>query len=119
LRLSQSLENPVLRIIFVVAVIAVSDFIGLGLYSLLLGREVLSSLWIVFVVEGFVMMLLGVLGTTTLPTRGTIGFPWSASVRAGMEEIRRDRARQVNFWLQVAVIGFILFILGLLLALLS
>jgi len=76
-------------------------------------------LWIVFVVEGFVFVLLGVLGTTTLPQMGTIGFPWSKSVRAAEEEIRRDRPRQVDFWFQVAVIGFILFILGLLLASLS
>lgn len=62
------------------------------------------------------MMLFGVLGTTTLPHRGTIGFPWSQSVRAGIEEIRRDRPKQLDFWIQVGVIGFILFILGLLLA---
>jgi len=116
MRSLRGLRKNALRILLVVAVIAVSNFIGMGLYSLITGREVLSSLWIIFVVEGFVMMLLGVLGTTTLPQRGTIGFPWSESVRAAAEEIRRDRPKQVNFWLQFAIIGFILFILGLVLA---
>jgi len=119
MRLLRGLRKNVLRILLAVAVIAVLNFIGFGLYSLMVGREMLASLWIVFVVEGFVIMLLGVLGTTTRPTMGTIGFPWSESVRAGIEEIRRDRPRQVNFWVQVAIIGFILFILGLLIASLS
>jgi len=116
MRLFRGFRKNALRILLVVAVITVLNFIGLGLYSLITGREVLSSLWVVFILEGFVMMLLGVLGTTTLPQRGTIGFPWSESVRAAIKEIERDRPKQVNFWLQVAIIGFLLFILGLLIA---
>ena len=111
----QGLKKAALRILLVVAVIAVANFIGLGLYGLFVNRDMLPSLWVLFVAEGFGMMFLGVLGTSPLPTKGTIGFPYSASVRAGMEEIRRDRSKQVDFWLQFAMVGFILFILGLLL----
>jgi len=113
--LSKSLMKIALRIIIVAVAILISDFIGLGLYSLLTSREALSNLWLVLVIEGGAMMLFGVLGTTTLPQRGTIGFPWSQSVRAASQEIRRDRPKQVDFWIQFGIVGFILFIIGLLL----
>ena len=105
----------IFKIAFFTIAVLILDLIGLGFFGLLTSEDMLSRLWIVLVTEGFIMMMLGLLGTTTLPQMRTIGVPWSQSVRTVNREIRKDRKRQVKFWISVAVTGFVLFILGLLL----
>lgn len=111
-----------LQILLGVAVIAALNFIGLELYGFLARREMLSNLWIVFFLEGFVMMLLGVLGIDVyniLVSRiGWLGYI-VVGAHTAEEEIKKDRPRQVSPWIQLIIIGLTLFILGNLLALVS
>lgn len=118
----RGLKKISLQILLGVIVIAALNFIGLKLYSLMTGREVLSRLWIVLVVEGIIIMVLGVLGATPAlpPPSGTVGgYPWQVPVNDAIEEIQKNPSRQVNFWIGLAIIGFILFISGLLLGTMS
>ena len=103
-----------LKIIIVVGCIVVLDVVVLGLYGLLTGINAVGMLWFVLVVESVILMLLGVAGTTVLPQKGVIGVPWSKSVRAATEEIRRDRQKQVEFWVAVEIIGWMLFFIAIL-----
>lgn len=117
MRLLRGLKKTFLRILLVVAIIAVLNFIGLDLYGFLTRREMLSSLWIAFILEGFVMMLLGILGVDTedvlLSRIGWLGYV-VVGARTVHEEIMKDRPRKVNSWIQLIIIGVILMILGLL-----
>lgn len=112
----KGVARATLIIVILVIAILVLDVAGLSLYDALTGAKTFSSLWVVLVIEGVVMMFLGFLGTTVIPQAGTIGFPWSKSVRAAIREIREDRQRQVEFWVFVGIIGLILFMLGLLIS---
>lgn len=113
----KGVAKATLKIAILVTVILILDVISLNLYDTLTGAKTFSSLWLILVVEEVVMIFFGFMGTTTIPHAGTIGrFPWSQSVRAATREIRDDRQRQVEFWLFVGIIGFILFMLGLLIA---
>lgn len=116
LSILKGVAKAILKIVTLVIVVLILDVVGLSLYDVLTGAKTFSSLWFILVVEGVVMMFLGFWGTTVIPQAGTIGFPWSKSVRAAIREIREDRQRQVEFWLFVGIVGFILFILGLLIS---
>ncbi len=111
----KTLARVAFRIAVVATVIVLADFFGLAFYGLLTKREMLSNLSFLLLAEGGVMMFFGVLGTTVLPQRGTIGVPWCQSVHAVSEEIRRDRSRQVDFWICFGIVGFVLFLAGIIL----
>ena len=111
---SRAIGGVILKMGIVAAAVLVIDLVGLAVYGSLVGKNPFSSLWLFLVLEGGVMMFFGLAGTTVVPQARTIGVPWSKSIRAASEEIRRDRAKQVEFWVAVGVVGFILFVLGLL-----
>ena len=104
----------ILKMAIVAAAVLVIDVIGLVIYGSLVGKNMFSSLWFLLVLEGAVMMFFGLMGTTVVPQARTIGVPWSGSIRAAVEEIRRDRVKQVEFWVAVGIVGIILCFLGLL-----
>jgi len=116
MRSFRGLKKTFLRILLVVAVIAVLNFIGLRLYSLMTGYEVLPSA--VFIVEGFVIVILGVLSIDTedilLSRAGWLGYV-TVGVRNVQKEFMKKRPRQLSTWLQLIIIGLILLITGLLL----
>jgi len=68
---------------------------------------------LILIVEAFILLFLGIAGTTILPQARVIGVPWSKSVRTASEEIRKERQRQVSFWVLVGIVDFILFIIAL------
>lgn len=123
MRWLQVLVKDVLRILLAVAVIAALNFIGLEVYSLLTGREALANLWTVFFLEGLIMLILGVFGA--LPSedivetqQGTIAAAFFGAEQT-LEDMKIKHHRKLNAWIQVAIIGLILFITGLLLFSLS
>ena len=119
MRWLQVLIKNVQRILLAVAIIAALNFIGLELYSLLTGREALANLWTVFFLEGLAMLILGVFGA--LPAeeivetqQGTIAVALLGAEQT-LEELKRKHHRKLNAWIQLAIIGLILLITGLLL----
>lgn len=96
-----------------VGLILILDVMGLGLYGFFRGINAFGMLRFILILESVVLMFLGVMGTTVLPQARVIGVPWSKSVRAATEEIRKDRQRQVQFWIQVGIAGLILFFIAL------
>lgn len=120
MRLFRGLMKTFLRILLVVAVIAVLNFIGLSLYHFMTGLEILPSF--LFVAEGITMITLGLLGIDTedilLANIGWLGYV-VVGARTAHEEIMKKRPRQLSGWIQLIIIGVILFITGLLLFSLS
>ncbi len=114
LRVLVAIGRVALKMAIVAVTVLVIDVIGLTVYGSLMGKNTFSSLWFLLVLEGAVMMFFGLLGTTVVPQARMIGVPWSGSVRASVDEIKRDRVKQVEFWVAVGIVGLILFFLGLL-----
>jgi len=116
MHLLRGLKKTFLRIILVVAVIAVLNFIGLRLYHFMTDLEILPSF--VFVAEGITMITFGLLGIDPddilLSRVGWLGYV-VVGVRNVEEEVKKGHPWQLKLWMQFVIIGLILLIIGLLL----
>ncbi len=108
-----------LKIIMAAGGIVLLDVIGLGLYGFLTGINAFGMLYLVLVIESFLLMFSAFMGTTVVQqSRGgrvRKGVPWREYVRVATEEIKRSRHEQVRFWIQAGIVGLILFFVALLL----
>ena len=107
-----TIGKVILKVAVAVAVFLAIDIIGLRVYGSLAGKDMFPSLWVLLVLEGAAIVFFGLLGMSPLPQVRSIGIPYSGSVRAVTEEIRRDRSKQVKFWATAMIVGFILIVLG-------
>ncbi len=97
------------RIAILAVVILVLDVVGLGLYDLFTGANLLSRLRFIVLAEGVVMMVIGFWQIATTPRTGSIG---SKPVHPSTREIREQRDTQ-EYRLLIGIAGFMLFILAL------